>query len=97
MRMLICRTHETSSFFFIDFDTCCNIIFFYIRIDSINKEKLRQYNEKREEIKMGLIGKAIGAGASLIGAGAEAIARGIENSFLKQEKKEFRIFGEISI
>lgn len=36
---------------------------------------------------MGLIGKAIGVGASLIGAGAEAIGRGIENAFLKQEKK----------
>lgn len=34
---------------------------------------------------MGLIGKVIGAGASLIGAGAEAIGRGIEKAFLKQE------------
>lgn len=36
---------------------------------------------------MGIIGKVIGAGASLIGAGAEAIGKGIENAFLKQEQK----------
>lgn len=36
---------------------------------------------------MGLLGKVIGAGACLVGAGAEAIGRGIENAFLKQEKK----------
>ena len=36
---------------------------------------------------MGLIGKAIGVGASLIGAGAEAIGKGVENAFFKQEKK----------
>jgi hypothetical protein len=34
---------------------------------------------------MGLLGKVIGAGASLIGSGAEAIGRGIEKAFLKQE------------
>lgn len=36
---------------------------------------------------MGILGKVIGAGASLIGAGAEALGKGIENAFLKQEKK----------
>lgn len=36
---------------------------------------------------MGLIGKVIGAGASLIGAGAEVLCKGIDNTFLKQEKK----------
>lgn len=36
---------------------------------------------------MGLLGKVIGTGACLIGAGAEALGKGIENSFLKQEKK----------
>lgn len=45
---------------------------------------------------MDLIGKVIGAGASLIGAGASligtgavAIGQGIENAFLKQESKFF--------
>ncbi len=41
-----------------------------------------------------MIGKAIGAGASLIGAGAEAIGRGIENSFLKQEKKNLEFLAK---
>lgn len=36
---------------------------------------------------MGLLGKVIGAGVSLIGAGAEALGNGIENAFLKQERK----------
>lgn len=36
---------------------------------------------------MGLLGKVIGTGACLIGAGAEAIGKGIENAFLKQERK----------
>lgn len=36
---------------------------------------------------MGLLGKVIGAGASLIGAGAEALGKGIENAFTKQEQK----------
>ena len=43
---------------------------------------------------MGLIGKAIGAGAALIGAGAEAIGKGIENAFLKQEKKNLEYFSK---
>lgn len=36
---------------------------------------------------MGLLGKVIGTGVSLIGAGAEALGKGIENAFLKQERK----------
>lgn len=36
---------------------------------------------------MGLLGKVIGTGVSFIGAGAEALGKGIENSFLKQERK----------
>lgn len=36
---------------------------------------------------MGILGKVIGAGASLIGTGAAAIGKKIEDAFLKQEKK----------
>jgi len=36
---------------------------------------------------MGLLGKVMGTGVSIIGAGAEAIGKGIESAFLKQEKK----------
>ncbi len=36
---------------------------------------------------MGILGKVIGAGASLIGAGAEALGKKIENVFLERERK----------
>lgn len=36
---------------------------------------------------MGILGKVIGAGASLIGAGAQAIGKKIEDAFLKQQSK----------
>lgn len=36
---------------------------------------------------MGILGKVIGAGASLIGAGAQAIGKKIEDAFLKQQQK----------
>ena len=36
---------------------------------------------------MGLLGKLIGASASLIGAGAEALGNSVENVFTKREKK----------
>lgn len=43
---------------------------------------------------MGLIGKAIGRGVSIIGTGAEAIGKGIEQAFLKQEKKNLEYLGK---
>ena len=36
---------------------------------------------------VGILGKVIGAGASLIGAGAQAIGKKIEDAFLKQQQK----------
>ena len=39
------------------------------------------------EICVGILGKVIGAGASLIGAGAQAIGKKIEDAFLKQQQK----------
>lgn len=36
---------------------------------------------------MGILGKVIGAGTSLIGAGAQAIGKKIEDAFLKQQQK----------
>ena len=42
---------------------------------------------------MGLIGKVVGTGATLIGAGAVAIGKGIEQAFLIQEKKNLEYLG----
>lgn len=36
---------------------------------------------------MGILGKVIGTGASLLGAGAQAIGKKIEDAFLKQQQK----------